>query len=191
MEDFSKSKMSSQVLVTTFYTSIEPWLRPIKEEDIGFLEYTGDEVEPFVIPKLGKHYSEVWAEEDIAMYGEPLAGTAAARQRLVASPTAPLPKWEPSQMQDKDSLTEEHGHGPLNERLVTALLPTKNDHWKSVKAVEEAMEGRPGTNGAAAQAARDRMNVADLEDRIKNALRYHGILDEVVSLLTPDRVAKI
>ncbi|KAK7688896.1 hypothetical protein QCA50_007587 [Cerrena zonata] len=43
------------------------------------------------------------------------------------------------------------------------------------------MEGRPGTNGAAAQAARDRMNVADLEDRVRNALRYHGILDE-----TPD-----
>lgn len=183
MEDFSKSKMSSQILITTFYTSIEPWLRPIKEEDVGFLEYTGDEVEPFVIPKLGKHYSEAWADEDINMYGEPLAGTAAARQRLVAPSTGPLPKWEPSQLQDKDCLTEEHAHGPLNERLVSALLPQKNDHWKSVKAIEEAMEGRPGTNGAAAQAARDRMNIADLEDRIKNALRYHGILDETVSPL--------
>ena len=63
-DDFSKAKQPSQVVITTFYTSVEPWLRPIKEEDIGFLEYTHDEVEPFVMPKLGRHYSEVWEEED-------------------------------------------------------------------------------------------------------------------------------
>ncbi|CAL1703253.1 unnamed protein product [Somion occarium] len=179
MDDFSKSKQPSQVLVTTFYSSIEPWLRPIKEEDIGFLEYTGDETEPFVIPKLGRHYSEVWHDEDVAAYGEPLPGTAAARPRVIAPSTGPLPKWEPSTLMEQDCVTEEHGHGPLNERLVSAIIPMKNDHWKGVKAAEEAMEGRPGTNGAAAQAARDKMNVADLEDRIKNALRYHGIIDEI------------
>ena len=74
MEDFSKSKQPSQVQVNTFYTSIEPWLRPIKEEDIGFLQYTADEVEPFIMPKLGRHYSVVWEEEDIANYGMPLPG---------------------------------------------------------------------------------------------------------------------
>ncbi|KAI0078970.1 hypothetical protein K474DRAFT_1659664 [Panus rudis PR-1116 ss-1] len=181
MEDFSKAKQPNQVLVTTFYTSIEPWLRPIKEEDIGFLEFTGDEVEPYVIPKLGRHYSDVWEEEDIAMYGAPLQGTAAAKAgtTFIAPSTGPLPKWEPSTLTEGDCLNEEHGHGPLNERLVSALIPMKNDNWKGVKAAEEAMEGRPGTNGAAAQAARDRMNVADLEDRIKNALRFHGILDDV------------
>jgi len=76
-------------------------------------------------------------------------------------------------------MTEEHGQGPLNERLVSALIPMPNaTEWKGVKAAEEAMEGRPGTNGAAAQAARDKMNVADLEDRISNALRFHGILQD-------------
>lgn len=80
-------------------------------------------------------------------------------------------------------MTEEHGHGPLNERLISALIPMQNE-WKGVKAAEEAMEGRPGTNGAAAQAARDKLNVADLEDRIKNVLRFHGLLDEIVSMAT-------
>ncbi|KAI0093838.1 histone acetyltransferases subunit 3-domain-containing protein [Irpex rosettiformis] len=182
-DDFSKAKQPSQVLITTFYTSIEPWLRPIKEEDIGFLEHTDDKVEPFIMPKLGRHYSEVWEEEDIANYGKALPGTAAVRSGVTlpgSSSMAPLPRWEPSQLQEKDLLTEERGHGPLTERLVSAMIPMQNaTEWKGVKAAEEAMEGRPGTNGAAAQAARDKMNVADLEERVRNVMRFHGFLNEV------------
>ena len=170
--------------MTTFYTSMEPWLRPIKEEDIGFLEYAGEEVEPFVMPKLGRHYTEVWENEDVKAYGCPLPATAAMRAnapRHPAIPPGPLPRWEPSTLSDNDAVVEERGHGPLTERLVTALIPNPATEWKGVKAAEEAMEGRPGTNGAAAAAARDKLNVADLEDRVTNVLRFHGILDEPVS----------
>ncbi|EJF62724.1 hypothetical protein DICSQDRAFT_104269 [Dichomitus squalens LYAD-421 SS1] len=180
MEDFSKSKQPSQVLVTTFYSSIEPWLRPIKEEDIGFLQYTADEVEPFIMPKLGRHYSVVWEEEDIATYGMPLPGTAAVRASSLAGPSNVLPKWEPSTLAEPDLLTEERGHGPLTERVVSALIPMHDvTEWKGVKAAEEAMEGRPGTNGAAAAAARDKLNVADLEERMKVVMRHHGLLEEI------------
>lgn len=175
--------------MTTFYTSIEPWLRPIKEEDIGFLEYAGDDIEPFVMPKLGRHYTEVWEEEDVKAYGCPLPGTAAMRAAArshPALPAGPLPRWEPSTLSDHDAVTEERGHGPLTERLITALISMSDTtEWKGVKAAEEAMEGRPGTNGAAAAAARDKLNVADLEDRVTNVLRHHGILDEVVSKSSP------
>ncbi|CCM05762.1 uncharacterized protein FIBRA_07995 [Fibroporia radiculosa] len=182
-EDFSKSKPSGQqVQIMTFYTSIEPWIRPIKEEDVGFLEYTADELEPFVMPKLGRHYSEVWEEDDTALHGGPLPGTAAVRtgRSYASSLTSPLPRWEPSTLMESDLLTEERGHGPLTERLISALIPMHDStEWKGVKAAEEAMEGRPGTNGAAAAAARDKLNVADLEDRVKNVLRFHRLLDEV------------
>lgn len=186
MDDFSKAKPpNSQVAATTYYSFIEPYLRPIKEEDIGFLEYTHDEVEPFIMPKLGRHYSEVWEEEDIAQYGFPLPGTAAVRSGITlpgSNSTAPLPKWEPSQLSETDVVTEERGHGPLTERLVSAMIPLQNaTEWKGVKAAEEAMEGRPGTNGAAAQAARDKMNVYDLEERVKNVMRFHKLLDNIVS----------
>lgn len=189
-EDFSKSRVpSSQVQVTTFYTSIEPWLRPIKEEDIGFLEYAGDDIEPFVMPKLGRHYTEVWEEEDVKAYGCPLPGTAAMRAAARSHPatsSGPLPRWEPSTLSDSDAVTEERGHGPLTERLITALISmSETTEWKGVKAAEEAMEGRPGTNGAAAAAARDKLNVADLEDRVTNVLRFHGILDQLVSTPSP------
>lgn len=186
MEDFSKAKQPSQVLVSTFYTSIEPWLRNIKEEDVGFFEYTADEVEPYVMPTLGRHYSEVWEDEDIALYGGPLPGFSATR---FAGPEnlskAPAPKWDPSTLNEPDLVTEERGHGPLTERLVSALLPMPDvTVWKGVKAAEDAMEGRPGGSGAAA-AKREKVNVALLEDRIRDTMRFHGLLDSSVRIHIP------
>ena len=84
-------------------------------------------------------------------------------------------------LSEPDLLTEERGHGPLTERVVSALIPMHDvTEWKGVKAAEEAMEGRPGTNGAAAAAARDKLNVADLEERMKVVMRHHGLLEEIV-----------
>ncbi|KAG6853097.1 hypothetical protein C0991_006900 [Blastosporella zonata] len=169
-EDFSKSKQPSQVTVTTFYTSIEPWIRNIREEDVGFLEHTGDEVEPYVLPKLGRHYLDVWDDQDagrIPPLGEPTHSFA-----------PPAPKWDPSTLTEADLWTESHGHGPLTERVLSALLPIADAGWKGVKAAEDAMEGRPGGSGAAA-AKKERLNVTDLETRIRDTMRYHGLLDSV------------
>ena len=178
-DDFSRSKQPSQILVTTFYTSIEPWLRPIKEEDIGFLEFNGDEVEPFVVPKLGRHYAEIWEEEDIASYGAPLQSTLAARVASTST-TPPKGKWDPSTLTEQDLLSEERGHGPLTERLVSALLQIPNAEWRGVKAAEDAMEGRPA-NGATAAAGKEKLSAMELEQRLRDTMRYHGLLDSNVS----------
>ncbi|TFK45537.1 hypothetical protein OE88DRAFT_1669134 [Heliocybe sulcata] len=183
-EDFSKVKPPAQVLVTTFYSSIEPWLRPIKEEDVGFLEYTADEVEPYVMPKLGRHYSEVWENEDIAYYGMRLTDIADVRVAQVAAASAPsssglLPKWDPSTLNESDVVTEEKGHGPFTERLLSALLPIPDSTvWKGVKAAEDAMEGRPGITGAAFAAAKEKVTVADLEERVRDSARFYGLINE-------------
>ncbi|KIO05609.1 hypothetical protein M404DRAFT_8994 [Pisolithus tinctorius Marx 270] len=175
MEDFSKLKQPPQVPVNTFYTSIEPWIRGIKEEDIGFLEFTGDEIEPYIIPKLGRHYTEVWEEQDMEIYGTPLPGFSSHR---TGDSSGSLPKWDPSTLSEPDLSTEERSHGPLTERLISALLPMPDvTVWKGVKAAEEAMEGRPGGTGAAA-ARREKVNVADLEERIQDTMRFHGLLPE-------------
>lgn len=179
MEDFSKAKQPSQVLVSTFYTSIEPYLRPIREEDLGFLEYSGDEVEPFIMPRLGRHYSEQWEDEDIALYDTVLPHIQAIRATSsYARPAsvAPVPRWDPATLNDDDLLVEERGHGPLTERLVSALLPVEDSVvWKGVKAAEEAMEGRHGV-GVGTAAGRQ-VIVEDLERRIKDSLKYHKILE--------------
>ncbi|KAF8262757.1 histone acetyltransferases subunit 3-domain-containing protein [Lactarius quietus] len=179
MEDFSRAKQPSQVLVSTFYTSIEPYLRPIREEDLGFLEYSGDELEPYVMPRLGQHYSEQWEDEDIALYDAVLPHTQAIRATSsYARPAsvAPVPRWDPATLNDDDLLIEERGHGPLTERLVSALLPVEDSVvWKGVKAAEEAMEGRHGV-GVGTAAGRQ-VIVEDLERRIKDSLKYHKILE--------------
>ncbi|KIJ92068.1 hypothetical protein K443DRAFT_685481 [Laccaria amethystina LaAM-08-1] len=174
MEDFTKIKAPSQTLVTTFYSSIEPWIRNIREEDVGFLEYTGDEVEPFVMPKLGVHYSEVWEEHDANV---PHTALPKLKDAPSSSFLAPKATWDPSTLQDTDLLSEERGHGPLTDRVISSLFPIP-DVWKGVKAAEDAMEGRPGGSGAAA-ARRERLNVTDLEARVRDTMRFHGLLGGV------------
>ncbi|KAF7323487.1 hypothetical protein HMN09_00129900 [Mycena chlorophos] len=91
----------------------------------------------------------------------------------------PAPKWDPSTLNDGDLITEGRGHGPLTERLLSALLPVGDGSaWKGVKAAEDAMEGRPGGGGSAA-AKKEKLNVTDLEARVQNTMRYHGLLETV------------
>jgi transcriptional adapter 3 len=170
-------KPPAQTGISTFYSSVEPYLRPISEEDLGFLEYTGDEVEPFIMPKLGVHYLELWEEQDAHGYAVHKTKDAPASAFV-----APKPTWDPSTILDPDLVSEEKGHGPLTERVISALMPIPGLGWGGVKAAEDAMEGRPGGSGAAA-ARRERLNVSDLENRIRDTMRYHGLLDTMVRLL--------
>ncbi|KAG8853360.1 Transcriptional regulator [Tulasnella sp. 330] len=77
IEDFSDRKApSNQTPVNTFWKEVESWMKPVGEEDVAWLEfdnlvyvarkYKADDVEPFLIPALGKHYTETWEEEDRA-----------------------------------------------------------------------------------------------------------------------------
>lgn len=131
------------------------------------------------MPKLGRHYTEVWEDQDAGL----LPPVILTNQEAPASQfTPPEPKWDPSTLGEGDLVTEEKGHGPLTERVISALLPLPDPSgWKGVKAAEDAMEGRPGGSGAAA-ARKERLNVTDLEARIRDNLRFHGLLDVPVSI---------
>ena len=122
----------------------------------------------------------MWEEVDTELYGAPLPGLAPHR----TGDGLPLPKWDPSTLSEPDLAVEERSHGPLTERLISALLPIQDaaSSWKGVKAAEDAMEGRPGGTGAAA-ARREKVNVADLEDRIQDTMRFHGLLGEPVNYM--------
>jgi transcriptional adapter 3 len=62
--DLTNSKPTDQVPIKTFNTYIAPYFRPFTEADREFLLERGDDVTPYIIPKLGKYYTEQWAEED-------------------------------------------------------------------------------------------------------------------------------
>ncbi|KLO19629.1 hypothetical protein SCHPADRAFT_898578 [Schizopora paradoxa] len=184
-EDFTKAKTTTQqVPIGTFYTSIEPWLRPIKEEDVGWLEFTADEVEPYIVPKLGRHYTEVWEEEDINLFGGlPVQLDFSSSRNHTSSSSglpAPLPKWDPSTITDSD-LASDKGLGSITERLVTALLPnTDQAKVKGIKEAEDALDAKltaSGSNTNNTSLPKEKVFVSDLEERIKDAARHYGLLD--------------
>lgn len=64
-DDFSGGKPSSQVQASTWQTWVEPYLRPLIEEDMALLRDRGNRTAPFHIPPRNpKHYLQQWAEED-------------------------------------------------------------------------------------------------------------------------------
>jgi hypothetical protein len=62
--DFANSKLTNQIAIKTFNAHIEPYFRPFSDDDRAFHLDRGDNVSPYIIPKLGKHYSKQRAEED-------------------------------------------------------------------------------------------------------------------------------
>lgn len=63
--DFSNAKPANQINFSTFLTYIEPYVRPLTEEDVAFLKERGDRAEPYIIPPRGPlPYKEVWTKED-------------------------------------------------------------------------------------------------------------------------------
>lgn len=63
--DFSNAKPPNQINFSTFQTFVEPYIRPLTEEDVAFLKERGDRVAPYIIPPRGPTpYRELWAKED-------------------------------------------------------------------------------------------------------------------------------
>jgi transcriptional adapter 3 len=65
--DFSSAKPASQISASTFQNFVEPYLKPLTQEDIAFLMERGDRSNIFHIPRRGRSYKENWAEEDGTM----------------------------------------------------------------------------------------------------------------------------
>ena len=148
-KDFSNSKPTNQVAANTFLSYVEPYVRPLTEEDIAFLRERvsqaesllriityrsqGDRTTPFVIPSRGEHhYSEVWAAEDSSV-------------ALVASNEGNSANKANGSIEDinDDTIgTDKISGGPLANRLLSLL---RFEHRSSPT---ENGNTNPTTNGA-------------------------------------------
>ncbi|KAL9003477.1 MAG: hypothetical protein Q9188_003656 [Gyalolechia gomerana] len=136
-KDFSNAKPSNQVNANTFQAYIDPYLRPLTEEDMAFLKERGDRVAPFVMPRRGKrHYTEIWAEEDGQFS---LDGSQHDKDRLPPN----QPRGNLEQMTDEIAETDQISNGPLLNRLLSTMRfenrPSPSDDSKP--------NGNPTTNG--------------------------------------------
>ncbi|KAI0158075.1 histone acetyltransferase subunit 3 [Xylariaceae sp. FL1272] len=131
-KDFSSAKPTNQISFSTFSTHIEPYFRPLAEEDLTFLRERGDRTTPFHMPKRGKkHYTEIWAEEDNAM-----AIDSAAQGRDKLAPNQP--RGNIDHMDDDVAETDKLSVGPVLSRLMQAMRP---------EARVQPSEDKPMTNG--------------------------------------------
>ncbi|KAJ5308783.1 hypothetical protein PENANT_c013G03516 [Penicillium antarcticum] len=197
-KDFSNAKPSNQVSANTFLTYIEPYVRPLTEEDIAWLRERGDRVTPFIIPRRGKKsYRQLWAEEDGVSYDS----SQDDKDQL------PLNQGRGSidTLTDEKAETNEVSVGPLLSRLCSLLryehrtLPDDNANSTTSESGlgGDAMEldqpnGEPEIKNEKqsqppATAFRDadpngfktsvaKLDHAQLDERAKAELRYIGFL---------------
>ncbi|KAJ5861116.1 Histone acetyltransferases subunit 3 [Penicillium soppii] len=203
-KDFSNAKPSNQVSANTFLTYIEPYVRPLTEEDIAWLRERGDRVTPFIMPRRGKKsYRQLWAEEDGVSYD----------QSQDDKDQLPLNQGRGSieQLTEDKAETNEVSVGPLLSRLVSLLRyehrtfpeddnPTTNGDSSSVGGLggdamdidqpngdtkEIKSEHKPPLPAATTFRDADpndfktsvaKLDHAQLDERAKAELRYIGFL---------------
>ncbi|KAF2662364.1 hypothetical protein K491DRAFT_764161 [Lophiostoma macrostomum CBS 122681] len=113
-KDFSNAKPASQVNATVFANYVEPYIRPLTEEDVAFLKERGDRTSVFLLPSRGpRHYKELWADEDGAMHLD------TNDNRLPPNEA----RGSAEDMSDEMLTSEAISAGPLLSRLLSVLRP--------------------------------------------------------------------
>ncbi|OXG46390.1 transcriptional adapter 3 [Cryptococcus neoformans] len=200
-EDYSNKKAPNQVAFPTFWSAVEPYLRDVREDDLAMLGFKTDPAESYEIPPRGRHYTEVWDEEDGNPPGtrtrfpvpnlrqqqiqqsQTINHTRKNTLALAASAGGPhIPHFVPAQeMRDENLVDEQRGLGGLTERVVAAVVGTfvgddreKEKERERERRERERMEG--GEVGEKVEPAK--VDVVDLEERMKHELRAVMLLGE-------------
>lgn len=131
--DYSCPKPANQIQFNTFLTFVDNFFKAFNDHDIKFLENKyiapnnlqmdknyDPEVTPFIIPKLGPLYTNVWMKEDAKTLGNisPLP---------FRDNTSILPKKSAASLDDDILETENISCGPLLSRLLSAILQDEKD----------------------------------------------------------------
>jgi transcriptional adapter 3 len=200
-EDYSKVKVTSnQIPIQTFWNHVEPYFRPLTEEDVSWLEQMvgmqctlesieilsnlkDDEQSAYVVPPLGKHYFEKWAAEDRALI--PGFDTPSKSRRDTNEDLQSNIKTS------NDLLEEVFGTmvgpcGPLTERILCALIQEEVVEGSSAaQSDDEEDEKETSISDSKRNQALATHDYEDLEQRLKRELQYIGLIDasEVASVL--------
>lgn len=131
------------------------------------LGFKADAPESYDIPAKGRHYTEIWDEED----GNPPGTT----PRISVPNMRPPPgtsHFVPAAEMNEDALWEEgKGLGHLTERIVAAVVSDQ----EAARLHQEQVAGKPAEEG---QREAVKLDIVDLEERMKRELRSVMLLGE-------------
>ncbi|GAA5890365.1 hypothetical protein JCM6882_008809 [Rhodosporidiobolus microsporus] len=174
--DFSNAKPGQQIAHSTFQNWVDAYLRPFGEDDLAFLAPKPEDIAPYLIPPLGRHYLDKWEEEDAELPGGPTHLSHAHHSHANHSlEPPPLPRLRPDALTEDALAMENVFLGPLSERLMAALAVDGG----SGLAEDEDEDGggrQEGEDGAVPPKLQ--MDAVELEERIKRELRFIGLLPE-------------
>ncbi|KAF7728683.1 Transcriptional regulator [Apophysomyces ossiformis] len=188
-------KPKDQVAITTFWSTVDPCFRPLTEEDRNFLLEKGDNVNPFLIPPLGRHYLDVWADEDrhLPALSRPhspagASSTTSSRQsshdHLSNNEGQERLKYIGSQHLTDDHLyAEDLSCGSLTERLLSCLVREDVVNIAELTEGDDPIEVKPEPENQAGKTIVEMTfsppdEIVEFEERLKRELRYAGLLGD-------------
>lgn len=141
-QDFSVVKNVAQTVQWgTFWSGIETYIRDVGEEDVAMLTFRPDDRGIFEVPALGRHYQDIWDEEDASL---PFGGGSSQAANQAWATSAAMSQGAMQRDRERDGLgnrigkasrrvvgrnltemdlkDERKGPGLLEERIVAGLL---------------------------------------------------------------------
>ncbi|KAJ2615931.1 Transcriptional regulator [Coemansia sp. RSA 1804] len=189
------------VQIQTFWSSLEPYFRTIGDDDILYLEDRSDNQESYVVPRLGRFYAHLWAEEEVAHFPDHMhsSKTRHAAKYLTAAETRGKHNSYVSaggaDLSDSDLSLNAARLAPLTERIISALVAEQLLHNSDNGGIVKKELDGLGINESRNVEYKSDSDLSDLgdadprllppdsesvslEDRLKRELQYIGILDE-------------
>ncbi|KAJ2726589.1 Transcriptional regulator [Coemansia sp. Benny D115] len=186
-DDFSRVKVTNQVQIQTYWSSLDPYFRNITDEDIIFLESPQDNPESYVVPKLGKFYAQTWAEEEVSHFPDHMhsSKTRYTTKHLLSADSKsksviPDTSFAGANLVDSDLALNTARLGPLTERIISALVAERFilKMPEGMKQDDYNISDSESDGGIDTRQMSSSGNSVSLEDRLKRELRYIGILDD-------------
>ncbi|KAI7861651.1 histone acetyltransferases subunit 3-domain-containing protein [Spinellus fusiger] len=196
--DFVVVKPKDQVPIANFWSTVEPCFRPLTEEDRNFLLEMGDTTAPYLVPALGRHYQELWAEEEHPLVPPlsrshspgPVSSNASSRQGSHdhLNETTSAPPEQLKYLADQCSITDDHLHtqdlscGSLTERLLSSLIREEivDCVYDLQDNDEDPLVGLDLQSGKTVleMSPYPPPDIVHFEERLRRELRYAGLLGD-------------
>ena len=175
-DNFVDKKPNSQIQISSFYSSIEPYLRSLGEDDLMFLSSKGDDVTPYLRPPLGRHYLQVWDMEDNGVV-YPSSDDESSNNNInnKNSNEIPFPDLTSQDMSEDKLTNESYSLGAVTQRALCGLVEIENE--------EEIVDVNNDTsnNDDIDNVKFIKSKVKNIEENIKHELMYLDLWEDAPS----------